>query len=123
MSQRPHRILFVDHTPFVGGAELALMHHLHALDRGRFHPFVACTDTVPALVQLYRDAGAEVHLIPMPRLRRLHPMTLVHLARGVRALRALVERLDVDLVVANTSRTAYTASMALVGTRVPLVWW
>jgi glycosyltransferase involved in cell wall biosynthesis len=117
------RVLFLDHTPVVGGAELVLATHVRALDRARFHPIVACTDTVPMLVELYRSAGAEVHLLPMPRLRRRSPVVIGALLLAATRLRRLVRRLDVDLVVANTSRAAYIASVALVRTRVPLIWW
>lgn len=116
-------ILFMDHTEAVGGAQLALVHHLRALDRERFRPIVACTDRVPSLVALYRDAGAEVHLVEMPRLRRFHPAVPLRLLRAAMGIRGLVRRLGVELVVANTSRAAYLAVPALVGTGVPLVWW
>jgi glycosyltransferase involved in cell wall biosynthesis len=117
------RILFADHTPFAGGAELVLAEHIRHLDRTRFTPLVACTPTVPALVELYRAAGAEVHLTPMPRLRTLNPLVLPRVLAAARAFRRLVRRERVDLVVSNTSRAAYLSSLALLGTGVPLVWW
>ncbi len=123
MTSAPHRVLFLDHTSIVGGAQLALVHHLRALDRTRFRPHVACTDTIPALVARYREAGAEVHIVSLPRLRRFDPRVLARFASAALAVRALVRRIESDLVVANTSRTAYTAAVALVGSRVPLVWW
>lgn len=117
------RILFVDHTPFVGGAELALAEHIRHLDRRRFTPVVACTPTVPSLVERYRAAGAEVHFTPLPRLRAKTPLVLPRLAHAARALRGLVCRERIDLVVGNTSRASYIASLALAGGRVPLLWW
>jgi glycosyltransferase involved in cell wall biosynthesis len=120
---RPARVLFADHTPIVGGAELVLATHIAALDRSRFRPLVACTDRVPMLIDLYRDAGADVHILPMPQLRRLSPAIPLRLLRAAWAFRRLVRREGVDLVVANTSRAAYIAAVALVGTRVPLIWW
>lgn len=120
---RPWRVLFVDHTPFVGGAELALAHHVRAIDRTRFHPMVACTDRVPSLLALYRDAGAEVHVVAMPRLRRLDPIMPFRVAAAAWGLRRLVRRVDADLVVSNTSRAAYLSTIALGGSGIPLVWW
>lgn len=117
------RLLFVDHTPIAGGAELALAHHLRALDRSRYTPIVACTDAQPSLIELYREAGAEVHVVSLPRLRGIGPRRLVGVLRAAHALRALARRLRIELVVANTSRAAYIAALALVGTRLPLVWW
>ena len=120
---RPHRILFLDHAPIIGGGQLSLAEHVRLLDRTRFQPLVACTAAAPALLALYRDAGAEVHVIPLPRLRRVHPLVLPQLVRSVRALRRLVRELDVDIVVASTSRAAYIATLGLTRANVPIVWW
>ena len=113
----------MDHTSIVGGAQLALAQHLRALDRTRFRPFVACTNAQPSLITLYREAGAEVHIVALPRLRRFDPLVLARLGRAALALRALVRRLEADVVVANTARAAYTATLALAGAQVPLIWW
>ncbi len=117
------RILFVDHTPFAGGAQLVLAAHIRHLDRARFTPLLACTPAVPALAERYRAAGAEVFFTPLPRLRVRSPAAVVRLLGAARALRRLIRRERVDVVVANTSRAAYVASLAVRGTGVPLVWW
>jgi glycosyltransferase involved in cell wall biosynthesis len=117
------RILFVDHSVIVGGAQLALVQHLRALDRTRFRAFVACTDAQPSLIERYRAAGAEVHVVALPRLRRFDPLVPARLVRAAASLRSLVASLRIDLVVANTSRAAYTASLAMLGSRTPLIWW
>lgn len=117
------RVLLVDHTPFAGGAELALVAHIRELDRARFTPLVACTDRTPFLVDEYRKAGAEVHLVRMERLKLVSPAAVVRLIRSSWALRTLIVRERVDLVVANTSRAAYSAALAVLFTNVPLIWW
>lgn len=117
------RILFVDHTPFIGGAQLVIADHIRHLDRSRFTPLMACTPTVPALAERYRAAGAEVFYTPLPRLRVRSPVAVVRLLGAARALRRLIRRERADVVVANTSRAAYVASLAVRGTGVPLVWW
>lgn len=100
-----------------------LAEHIRHLDRSRFTPLVACTAVVPELVELYRDAGASVHLTPLPRLRGKGPFALVELLRGALSLRHLIRRERVDIVVSNTSRAAYFSTVALLGSVVPLVWW
>lgn len=117
------RILFVDHTPFVGGAQLVIADHIRHLDRTRFTPLVACTPTVPELAERYRSAGAEVFYTPLPRLRVRGPAAVTRLLHAAWRLRGLVRRERADIVVANTSRAAYVASLAVVGTGIPLVWW
>lgn len=123
MTPARRRVLFLDHSSIVGGAQLALVNHLRVLDRSRFQPHVACTDAIPALVARYREAGAEVHIVEMPRLRRLDPRVAARLGRAALGIRRLARRIECDLVVANTSRTAYTATAALLGSGLPLVWW
>jgi glycosyltransferase involved in cell wall biosynthesis len=117
------RVLFVDHTPVAGGAELVLIEHIRLLDRGRIEPHVACTDAVPQLVEGFADAGAKVHLIEMPRLREAGPRALLGFARAVRQLRAIIRRERISVVVSNTTRASYVATLAVPGTGVPLVWW
>lgn len=117
------RVLFVDHTPFAGGAQLALTGHIRHLDPELFEPLVACTAQVPRLVAQYQEAGARVHLVPLERLKTLNPAVLGRALRSAWRLRRLIRSEGVDLVVANTSRAAYVASLATAGTRVPLVWW
>ena len=123
MTHGPVRVLFVDHSPIVGGAQLTLVEHLRTLDRARFHPMVLCASNADELQRLYRAAGAEVHVASLPRLRTPSPGVPLRLFRSARLLRALVARLDADVVVASTSRTAYIAALALAGSGVPLAWW
>ena len=117
------RILFLDHTPFVGGAQLALWDHIRHLDRARFEPQVLCAATVPQFIEGMRDHGVRAHLLDWPRLRQPTPLTFARVVRAGLHLRRIIRERDIDLVVANTSRTAYTAAATMLGSPVPLVWW
>lgn len=117
------RLLFVDHSLIVGGAQLALVEHLRALDRGRFQPIVLCADGATELHSLYREAGAELQTMSFPRLRKPNPLVLVRLFQTAREVRRTVQALRAELVVASTARVAYTCAVALAGSGVPLVWW
>jgi L-malate glycosyltransferase len=117
------RILFLDHTLIVGGAQLALWDHIRHLDRDRFEAQVLCSGDVPALIEQLRSLGVRAHLLDWPRLRRPTPMTLARVTGVGLRLRKIVRREKIDLVVANTSRTAYTAAIAMMGSPVPLIWW
>lgn len=121
--EAPRRILFVDHAAIVGGAQLSLAEHVRTLERGRFAPIVACDANALELHRLYADAGAVVHGLSLPRLRRLHPAVLPQLLRATRDLRRAARSLHADIVVASTSRAAYISALALAGTGTPLVWW
>ena len=125
MQARPFvkRILFLDHTPFVGGAQLALWDHIRHLDRARFEPQVLCAAKVPQFIDQMRDHGVRTHLLDWPRLRQPTPLTVARVARAGLHLRRIIRERHIDLVVANTSRTAYTAAATMLGSPVPLVWW
>ena len=123
MSMQPSKILFVDHTPFIGGAQLVLADHIAELDRRYFAPYMACTDTIPELIERYRSAGAEVNIIDMARLRGKNPLVLWHFIQSVRQLRSIIKQNQIDLVVSNTTRASYVASIAVIGLGVPLIWW
>ena len=125
MRARPFvkRILFLDHTPFVGGAQLALCDHIRHLDRARFEPQVLCAPTVPEFVEQMRRQDVRIHLLDWPRLRQPTPLTFARVVRAGSHLRKVIRERDIDLVVANTSRTAYTAAVSMLGSPVPLVWW
>lgn len=119
----PRRILFLDHATILGGGQLSLAEHLRAMDRTRFEPIVACSPDALEVASLFRGIGVEVHFLPFPRLRRLHPAVIPRLLISALAIRRLVRRLRVDLVATSTSRTAYLASIGMLGLGTPLVWW
>lgn len=124
MSTRsPFRVVFVDHTPFAGGGQLVLAEHISELDKAQFEPHVVCTNTVPELVDKYRQAGAVVHILDMPRLRGGQITGLWQLVRAAWQLRRLLSVLNVDLVVTNTTRASYIAWLATLLTSVPVIWW
>jgi glycosyltransferase involved in cell wall biosynthesis len=117
------RILFLDHTPFIGGAQLALWDHIRHLDRARFEPQVLCAGTVPEFVEQLRRHAVPTHLLDWPRLRQPTPLTFARVVRAGFHLRRIIRERGIDLVVANTSRTAYTAAATMLGSSVPIIWW
>lgn len=123
MSSKPTTILFVDHTPFAGGAQLVLADHIAELDKAQFRPLVACTDTVPWLIERYQRAGAKVIVLDMPKLRGGRVRTLIDMARTIKNLRKLIRTHSVDIVVSNTTRASYLASIAVIATNAKLIWW
>lgn len=117
------RILFVDHTPFIGGAQLVLVEHIAVLNKEQFDPHVACSDDMPELVNRFGQAGAVVHTLPMGRLRGNPLQGAWRLLRASWQLRQLIKQQHIDLVVTNTTRASYIASLAVLGTRTPSIWY
>lgn len=115
-------LLFVDHTPFAGGAQLVLAEHIAQLDKDRYQITVVCTDTVAQLIERYHQAGAEVITIDMPRLKG-NPLSLWHVCRAAQQLRRIIQQQAVQIVISNTSRASYIATLAVIGTDTKLIWW
>ena len=117
------RILFLDHTPFVGGAELALVRHIEYLDKTKFEPLVACSDTVPKLVEKFKEAGAEVFVIPFGQLKVLSLVAVKRFVKVLQGLRPCISATKPDLVVTNTERGMYVGTLAALLHRKRLIWW
>ena len=112
MSVVPLNILFVQSTSEIGGADVSLLRIVEKLDKARFRPFVALPCDGP-LVQSYRRAGCEVHLVPqMLQLtsRRGIGYLLryaINYPRGVLALCRKIRELHADVVHTNSIHNLY----------------
>ena len=117
------RILFLDHTPFVGGAELALVRHIEYLDKRQFGVVAAVSGTVPDLVAKLRKAGAKVFVIPFERLKVPSPVVVVRFWRTLKEVWRILQKEQIDLVVINTERAMYAGTLAAIWGRKKLIWW
>lgn len=118
-----YKILFTDHTPFVGGAQLALLRHLRHLSRDRFVPSVVCSDSTPTFVDKLRTTGGTVRVLNFPKLKPFTLQSLFHFLRLTKELIKIIRQEKIDLVVANTERTAYPLILAAKLTRRPFILW
>jgi glycosyltransferase involved in cell wall biosynthesis len=127
------RILFVDHTAAMSGAEIALLNLAKALDPRRFQPVVLLFSDGP-LADAFRDAGIETHVIALAssvmntRKDDLGGGTLLRI-RDVAATLGLVRRIarfmraaNVSLVHTNSLKSDVVAGLAARAARLPLIW-
>ncbi len=105
------RVLYVNQTAQVSGAERSLLALLDGLD-GKVERFLACPPG--ELSEEARAVGAEV--VPIAGTQasfRLHPLHtsrgLIEIARSALQVRRLASRIAPDLVHANTTRAALLA--------------
>jgi len=117
------RLLFLDHTPFVGGAELALVRHIKYLDKKRFAPVVVCSGTVPDLVRQFEEAGAKVLVIPFEKFKELSSRVVGRFVKGVWEVWGILRKEKIDLAVTNTERAMYVGTLAAVLAHKKLIWW
>jgi len=119
------RVLFVHHVGCLSGAEHSLLALLEALDRERY-ALRACCPEGP-LPRRLAAAGAQVHTLPMARLRRSRdPFYLMAWLRRWRRATARILRVirtdGADLVHANSTEAFLYAQRAGRRARVPVLW-
>jgi len=118
------KILFLDHTPFVGGgAAVALIRHIEYLDKRQFGVVVACSGTVPGLVDKLRNAGAKVFVVPFRQLKVFSPAVVGRFFETFREVWGILKREKIDIIVTNTERGMYVGTLAALLSRAKLVWW
>lgn len=105
------KILFADHTPFVGGAELCLARDIKYIDRKRFIPYLVI-DRFSEFGDIYKECGVPIFRITFRRLKKLSITTLSNLYSGVQEFKKLVLKLNPDIVLANTARAFIIAVLA-----------
>jgi glycosyltransferase involved in cell wall biosynthesis len=127
MTQRQKmRIVYVNHTGHVSGAEQMLLDVLRGLDRSLYEPHVLC----PAegrLAEEIKAANVPCRSLPPVNSRfALRPDLILrsvrHFWKAIVAMRRHVKELKPDLVHANTIRSGIAASIATVGTGIPVLW-
>lgn len=125
------RVVVLDHTGQLGGAEIALQRLLLALDDSWDASVLLFSDG-PFRVSL-EEAGIDVEVLEMPertsgqsRTTLTHPRVLVRSGSDSLAFAGSVaqrvQRLGADLVVANSLKAAVLAELSSWRSRLPWVW-
>lgn len=120
------RILYINHTGHVSGAERVLLDTLKAAKRGRFEPIVMC----PADGDLAEEIFAErVEWLPLPSIRvrfALRPDQMIRalspMYKAVVGVRKQIRAIIPDLIHANSVRAGIVATLAAAGTGTPVIW-
>ena len=122
------RILYYNHTRKVSGGERMLLLMLTVLDRTSYEPLAACPlEGDGNLDELLRDAGVEI--IPAPLLQARFTSNPLHLLRylasiaaTILAFRKTIRNAAPDLLHASSVRAGIVATLATVGTNMPVLW-
>ncbi len=121
-----NRVLIVNHTAVMGGAEVGLAEWIRFLDRDRVHAMVLAPEEGP-LTDCLRAAGDQVLIHPIPRVRRTRnalrlTMMGAQLLRQASALRRLALREDVRVLHANSHNALLVTAPAAYRARIPCIW-
>jgi len=122
----PTRVVYVNHTGAVSGAERVLINMVRGLDRSRFEVIAIC----PVEGDLGRMLLAEgVRCAPLPAVRARfdwRPSQLwkafKSLLRAIVSLHKTLAKIDPDIIHANTLRAGIVVSAASIGTGRKVVW-
>lgn len=122
---RRTRILYINHTGLMSGAEHVLLNLLGGLDRERFEPIVLC----PGYGGLATEILAlGVEWIPIPTVytrfswRSGQLQSVGSMIRAVSAVRRQIQALSPDFVHANSTRAGIVAVLAAAGTGKRVIW-
>jgi glycosyltransferase involved in cell wall biosynthesis len=123
---RKTRILYVNHTGLVSGAEKVLIDILRGLDRTRYEPFVIC----PANGDLAGEVlNLGIEWLPMPSINARfawRPDRILHavapLFKSIAGVRRQISLLAPDFIHANSARAGIVSSLAAAGTGKPVIW-
>lgn len=118
-----YKLLFVDHLPFVGGAQLALCRHLKHLNRANFSVVMVGSRSTPRLTEELEPLVDKLYCLPFTRLKILNPLSLWHFLTTSFELIRVVRRENCVLIVTNTERAFYPSLLAakLIGRKVVAV--
>lgn len=117
----PKRILFLDHAPILGGAEIALLNLIAGLDRRRFTPLVATAQDSPLAHEL-AAAGIESLAVPFGRLNRAGAAMPANLIRAAWAVAAIVRGRGIAVIHTNTVRAHIVGALAALLTGTRIIW-
>lgn len=120
------KILFVNHTGIVSGAERVLLTILDHLDRERFEPIVSCP-LGSDLAGLVRERNVPVVATPDLQARfTWNPIRVVQYLysylKAIREFRRAPFLKTATLIHANSVRAGLVASFAARGTGIPVIW-
>ena len=120
------KILHLDHTSCVSGAEISLLDFLGKLDKQKYSSLLVCPPEGP-LVEKAQDIETKVQTVNLPNLTfSANPLRLLlaplEIAYAAYRLKSIIADHDIDLVHANSIRAAIlgTAAAGLAG--VPVIW-
>lgn len=118
------KILFLDHTPFIGGAQLSLINHLKTINRDIFDVFVCCSENARAvgLVDYFNELKIKYYFIGFEHLKSYNPAVFFRLIKTVRGALNIIREEKIDLIFANTARAIVAGSIASVIANSKIVW-
>lgn len=116
------RVLFVDHTPILGGAQISLLELLETVDRDLFDVAVACSNRCEEFLESAEKTGAKVFVVKFPRLRGNFVSLPLRYIGTTTNLVNVCRKFKPDIIHSNSVRTHIYGATAAKLTRAKAVW-
>jgi glycosyltransferase involved in cell wall biosynthesis len=118
------KILFLDHTPFVGGAQISLIQHMEKINKEMFDVIIVCSKNAEklGLTEQYDKIKAKYHFISFGRLKSFSPLVFFKLIRSALDIRRVIKMEKADLIFGNTVRADIAGSLASLLTGTKIIW-
>jgi len=104
------KILFIDHTPFVGGAQICLAKDLEYIDRKKFQP-ILMIDKACKHESIFKKSRVKILRINFGHLKKIHPAAISEFLTSVKQLLDIIDQEKPDLVVTNTIKALFLAGL------------
>ncbi len=123
--RRKIKIMYIQPNCEIGGSDNALLRMISALDKENYTPIAVVPSDGPMIAPL-KQAGAEVHMLPMRQLRTIPSVSyqfsyLKEFWPTVRSLVKLMKEQSVDIVHTNSLYSIYGAWAAKIA-HIPHIW-
>lgn len=121
-TQQKTRILYLDHSPLLGGAQLSLLELVQTLDHDLFDAAVACTDRCPQFLAIADEVCANISISRFPRLRGNPVFVPIRYIQAMTGILKACRAFQPHIIHSNTVRTHIYAAMAAGYTQAKVVW-
>ncbi len=124
MNLSKKKLLFLDHTPFVGGAQLSLIQHIEAIDKEKFEVLLVCDKKAKeiGLTEKYENASINYLFTTFEKLKIINPLVIFRFLRSVIDVKKIIKSENVDLIISNTVRASIIGSLTAWMSRKKIIW-
>lgn len=103
-------VLLIDHTPFIGGAQLWQATVAKQLDRANFSVSVV-TGGIEEFSTIYKSSNIKRFQIHFPKLKTVNPLSLLNFPTAIKQLQKVINQVKPDLIITNTTRGLIAVSL------------
>ena len=114
-------ILFLDHTPLVGGAQIVLLNYVKYLDKRKFKVVVVCSGESEYLVSEFKKYANKVYVIKFGKLKVFSLKSVLNFLKSTLEIKKIAKQEHIDILAANTERAFYSAAIVTLLNRKKLI--